>query len=629
MKNIILIISILLLSFSSSTTNLYANSLKADAVVESQNIFTGESFVFQIHISGSESPEKPDLSQIKDFKIFYQGGQNNSSHSVTIINGHRTEDISKGYFFSYKLTPKKAGTLTIPAITIKADGQKTHTQAIQMHIKKPIETDDFKLRLTLSKNRCYKGEAIILTCTLYLNESIRELEFNLPLLEQTDNFYFANPKIDTNDGNKYYQLSIGNEEVVAKSGNQYLNGHKYSTISFKKILIPKITDTIRIEPALADCTIQAGYQKAKRDYNSFFNDDMFSDFFGDSIFGSGRRRKFKKLVVPSNSLTLEVLSLPSDNCPEDFEGHIGEYNISTIATPTDVSVGDPITLKIILRGPQYLEHIKLPTLSKQSLLIKNFKIPDDIGDGEVSGNIKVFTQTIRALNSKIKEIPPIYLSYFDTKHGRYQTIHSNPIPLTVKETKVITVDDAEGIKYSPAIKNNLEIWSNGIAYNYDDMSVLKNQYYGILSSFKSVTLLSLIIFPPIIYFITLLGYYIKNRYKKNSLSIRSKKAYKILNKSLLMAKKIDSSKRQMEIILNSFKTYLSDKLLIPKGGLTFNDVKDLLIRKNINDDTLKKLNNIFSQCEQGRYAGYAKDNNLDLLFDISFETAKKMEKQLK
>lgn len=613
------------------SNNVYASTMiKADAVVEKQSVFVGETFIFQIQVSGSENPDKPDLSHLRDFNVQYQGGQQNSSRSVTILNGKMTRNVREGYFFSYRLTPKKAGVLTIPSISVYANGQKAETAPVRIKVNKPMETDNFKLRMELSKSTCYVGEPITLTVTFYLDRTIEELAFNVPLFDKTDKFYFADPEININDGGKYYRIPIGANEVIAKEGSGFLEGRKYSTISFKRILIPKDEGLVKIENAMANCMTLIGYRQSRRnDFDSFFNDDVFSDFFSDSFFGSGRKGEYKKVVVPSNSLVLKVLPVPLKDQPENFMGHIGEYKISAVAKPTDVSVGDPITLQIILSGPEYLEHVKFPPLDKQASLLKDFKIPKEMADGEVSGNSKIFTQTIRALNTSVKEIPPIELCYFDTKLGQYEVVRSKSIPLTVKEAKIITADDAEGIGIIPPAKNDLETWKKGIAYNYDDMSVLDNQYFGILSSFKSPVLFLLITIPPFLYSIVLVWVSLMKRYKADPLLVNAKKAYGILNKSLMSAGKTASENKIPGLILDSIRKYLSDKLRIPGGSLTFYDVEGKLKAKNVDRDTLDNLKKLFDYCEKGRYAGNTDIGDSKSLLDMSFNITKKMEKELK
>ena len=49
-----------------------ASPFSATAAIEKQAVFIGESFVFQIQVSGSENPEKPDLSHVKILQWYFR-----------------------------------------------------------------------------------------------------------------------------------------------------------------------------------------------------------------------------------------------------------------------------------------------------------------------------------------------------------------------------------------------------------------------------------------------------------------------------------------------------------------------------------------------------------------------------
>ena len=109
-----------------------AQTLSARAAVDANSVFVGESVRFQIQVSGSETPTRPDLAAITDFTVNFNRGIVNSSSSITIINGRRTENRRKGYIFDYTLVPKREGRLSIPPITVSADGQSMKTQALSI-----------------------------------------------------------------------------------------------------------------------------------------------------------------------------------------------------------------------------------------------------------------------------------------------------------------------------------------------------------------------------------------------------------------------------------------------------------------------------------------------------------------
>ncbi|MCP4681918.1 MAG: protein BatD [Desulfobacterales bacterium] len=601
--------------------NAGAEQLRADAAVERDNVFLGEPFIFQIQVKGSEKPEKPSLKGISGFEVKFQGGQQNSSSSVTIVNGRVTQSVKKGYFFSFQLTPKHTGRLTIPAINVKADGRVVRTRPIAINVQKPVSTDDFKLRLDVSKTECYVGEPVILTFTWYIGKDVRGFSFTLPLLENKDIFHFADRDVDTSSGKKFYRIPLGDGQVIGEKGKGRYKGKEYATITFQKILIPKRAGTITIEPARVVCEALSGYSSRSRSFGN--------DFFSDDFFGRGRRGRYRKVVVPSNSLKLAISDLPLEGRPEGFDGHVGEYRIRASATPTSVSVGDPITLTITLSGPEYLDHISLPPLGEQKALTGNFKIPEERAVGEISGRSKVFTQTIRALTPDLPHIPSIGLSYFNTRSKRYEITGTEPIPLEVKTARVVTALDAEGISPGSSARTQVETWVRGIAYNYEDLSVIENQRFRPLSWLKSPLWMFLIILPPLIYLFLVSGTVIIRKRNADPLAIQARKAYGTLTHDLKEAEKSDSEQKACELILDGIRKYLGHKLRITGGAITFEDVRTLLLEKGINEDDLLRLKDLFEKCEAGRYAGTSGLSDISTLVSLSVNLAKEFEKRLR
>ena len=600
---------------------LHAETLQANAAVSSSSVFAGEPFVFQIQVSGSENPDKPDLSGIKDFSVEYRGGQQNSSRSMTIVNGQVTQNVRRGYFFSYELTPKRTGKLIVPSITVRAGGQSIHTKPVIITVKKPAETDDFKLRLYLSKSHCYVGEPVILTVRWYLGKDVKRFNFSLPVLEN-DLFYFIDPEVKTDSGKQYYKIPLGDGQVIGEKGQGRLDNRAYATLTFRKVLIPKRAGEVKMAPATVACEALSGYRNGR----GRFNDDFFSDFFKDDI---GRKGVYTKVVVPSNALSLSISNLPLEGRPADFDGHVGEYRISASASPTQVSVGDPMTLKITLNGPEYLDHVGFPRLSTQKAVKKDFKIPEERAMGEVSGRSKVFTQTLRALRSDVKEIPSIQLSYFDTRTGSYEVARTKPIPLTVKAAKVVTALDAEGRTPTASKKIEVETWNSGIAYNYDDMSVVAHHPLDPLAYFKTSLWICLMIFPPFFYLVLAVFVGMARRRHADPLAHQARKAYNRLIEGLKKAQHTDRPAESCEIILTAFRDYLGSKLRIPLGAMTFGDVRDRLSQREVGQETLEQLKNTIEMCEAARYAGQESLPGSSGLLLQSFDLARSIEKKLK
>jgi len=604
-----------------------AEPLQANAAVEKDTVFLGEPFVFQIQVSGSEHPEKPDVSGISDFTVQYRGGQRNSSSSITIINGKMTRNVQEGYVFSYQLAPKRTGRLVIPPITVHTDRGVAQTSAVAIRVQTPTENDDFKLRLQLSKDHGYVGEPVVLTVTWYLGAEVRGFNMSLPILEDTDDFYFDDPQVDTASGGKFFRIPLSDGQTIAQKGQERLDGKDYATITFQKILIPKKSGRFTIEPATVVCEVLTGYTRRRNP----FGDDFFSDFFNDDFFGGGRQGVYRKEAVPSNGLSLTVSEVPEEGKPANFAGHVGEYAIRTEAAPTDVRVGDPITLKITLSGPAYLEHVDLPPLNQQAALKKDFRIPRERAIGETSGNVKVFTQTIRPLRAGIQEIPPVELPYFDTRTGTYRVARSAPIPISVKAARVVTVQDAEGSDQPAAPAKDIETWTGGIAFNYEDPGVIENQPLGLAQWMKSPAVLGMTVIPPLLYAFLFLGLAWHRRRHADPAAFRARGAYRRLLSRLKEARRDGGSNGKCyEKILDALRQYLGDKLNTAGGALTFRDVRKSLEARHLDEQLIERLKDIFDRCEAGRYAGgLAGEADPSILIEQSESIAKLLEKTLR
>ncbi len=562
--------------------------------VESRVVYVGESFLVQIVVDGADSAEQPNFSEVKDFNIEYLGGSNNSSQSITIINGKLQRVVQRGFIFSYRFTPTRVGTLVIPQITVKTAGESYRTIPLTIEVTKPGETEEFKLRIRLSRETCYVGEPVTLDVIWYLRRDVQDFRFTAPLLTNPD-FDFAAPEVQIDNSKRYYRVPVGGSEVIAEKGRAMLDGVTYATLNFRIAMIPKRPGSFVIPEFLVACESATG-RVSRRDF--------FDDFFRDDFF-SFRRGEIKKYVVPSNKLSLLVRDLPTEGRPSGFAGHVGEYRLTASAEPAEVNIGDPITLTLTIEGSDYLEHIKMPPLQNQTFLARDFKIPEERADGTIQGGKKVFTQTIRARSEEIEEIPPVELVYFDTKEGRYRTARSKPIPIKVNPTRVVTASDAEGVEAAP-LGAPIEQWSEGIAYNFEGSSVLELQEYGILSVVTKPGWLAAILIPPLFYSALLSGLLFMRGRRRDPAAKRARGAFKRLQRSLGEASKATARGGDFqEPALDALRDYLGDKLDRTGATITALDIEKVFDERGAPQELIVALLEIIHALEAGAYAGTA------------------------
>lgn len=540
-------------------------ALSAKGAVSNDTPFVGEPFTFQIQVSGSDKPAAPNLSGLTDFSVTPKGGGSNSSTQVTIVNGQVNQKVHKGYNFNFELVPKREGALVIPAISIQADGKTVQTQPIRIVSRRPAETDNFKLRAAVSKNPIYVGEPVILEWTFLYNAEIDQRSTNLtmPVLDNPDLFF--------------YDLDAGENQVAT------LDGKQYHTMRMKKAVIPQKSGVFEVPASTLTFRGLAGYE-------------MRHDFFGRPV----KSKKYQPFVIPSNALTLQVQDVPAQGRPANFAGHVGVYNIQASATPSQVNVGDPITLTVAISGPEYLEHIEMPPLARQSSLTRDFRLPTEAADGKIQGRAKVYTQSIRATNDKIKQIPPLELAYFNTQTGSYQVARSAPIPIFVRPTKEITALDAEGLSPVVGQTNALQAFTQGIAHNYEGSAALRHQDFQLRGWFGSAGFIAMTTVPPLGYVAFLVLLLAMRKRKADPKGVKERGAMRTFNNDLSKAEDSDA-------VLDALRSYLGNKLRLDSGALTFKDVKEPLGKKGVGEDVVESIREIFDACEASRYAGGSTD----------------------
>jgi hypothetical protein len=297
---------------------------------------------------------------------------------------------------------------------------------------------------------------------------------------------------------------------------------------------------------------------------------------------------------------LNVLPLPEVGKPAEFYGLVGDYTISASATPRQVSVGDPITLTIEVGGGPYLRPVQWPALETVPALANNFKIPTEKASPVRADGRKVFTQTIRASNDAVTEIPPIPLAFFDPKTGRYTVAHTDAIALEVAATKTLTNADLEGTALG-VIGRKVEAIREGFSANYYGPDVLVNQAFSPLAAALSPGYVLLWSVP----FVALIGSVLLKLSRRTSPESVARKlrrhACATAVRQLKMADTADAGRRH-DLIVSAMKGYLGDRFGKTAGSLTADDCHDIVAAATDDVEMAGRFEARISEFEAARYA---------------------------
>ena len=571
-----------------------AEPITVQAVVETDRVYAGESFVYRVIVEGTTPQVQPQLPALDAFEVAYEGGQDVSSHSISIVNGRRTETVIEQYYFQYRLTALSPGRHTIPAATLTIDGQTYRTEPIAITAVQPTEHQDFKLRLALEKEQVYVGEPVKLQLTWYLRQNVRGFALSMPLAGA---FAAGDPAApaDAQQGllsGEYVAVPFLGSEVLARRGQGTLNGEQFTTLTLEKVLIPQETGQFRIGPAAVELNVVTGQAPSRSLLDDFFSG---SSFLRNSPFG---RETTRKLVVPSNELDLEVLPLPEPR-PASFTGLVGAYSIETAAAPTAVNVGDPITLTIRIRGPEPLGNVPAPALHAQRSLVADFKVSDAPTAPVVRDGSAVFTQTVRALNDRVTAIPPLDLSFFDVEAGEYRTVRSAPIPLVVRATREVTAADAVGGSGETPAAAAVETRLEGIAHNYEDAGVLTDQGMGLPERLRHPVWLAALLGPMVLYLGLTAVHVARRRAGADTADGRRRRALREAQREL-RAPHSDTSTEAARTS-RAVHGYLAATFDVPVAGLTPAEAERLLRARGVSQAAAVRA--LLERCDAARFAG--------------------------
>ncbi len=260
-------------------------------------------------------------------------------------------------------------------------------------------------------------------------------------------------------------------------------------------------------------------------------------------------------------------------------------------------------------------------------LAGNFKIPDERAPGKIEGKRKIFTQTIRAIDDQVTRIPPVSLVYFDTAKEQYVTAVSDPIPIAVRKTRIVTAGDAEGID-SGDRGSPLEKWKAGIAYNYEGHEVIEAQDFGLDSILSEAGVKLMLIIPPIAWLLVLGTVLVSRKRSADPDAARSRSAMRRLRGRLAGLSPEDSDETFCSGVMDSFKIYLGEKLRIAGRALTTSEIERLLTERGIESGLTGEVKDLLSSCEYGAYAGGAAVDGREKLVERATDTARKLDRVL-
>ena len=406
MKNFVLCILMLM----TASGVLWADAVTFEATVNSPRVSLDEVLQLTLTFTGVNQDLDPiSLPVLDGFSAKYLG----PSTSVSIINGSYHSERS----FVYNLFPNKAGRFQVPPISATIAGQTYTTKPIDVEVfessAQAQASSGASDQIQAPSGESLKDKLLAIVSVdkreVYLNErvpvSIKLLVNGVPIRD------IQYPQFDK-------QGVMVDDFEKPRQSSGVINGVRYDTVEFKTNIYPNRLGDLTFGPVQIQGNViyKTDQENPLSQGNGFFGANVFNNFF-DSY-------ATRPITVTAQSVQLHVSPLPENDRPQDFSGAIGQFDFQASVAPLHLKAGDPLTLKMALKGSGNFKNLKMPVFQAPGFKSYGPQIKDVGGE-------KTAEEVIIPTSTGTKEVPALYFSYFDTSLKDYKTITQGPFAIQV------------------------------------------------------------------------------------------------------------------------------------------------------------------------------------------------------
>jgi hypothetical protein len=538
------------------------------ASLDRDTIAVGEQATLSLKFDGVQPQNAPALPDVAGLQFQYVG----PSSSFSFINGQTSSSTT----YNYIVAPQRDGEFTIPGMRVDVSGQQFASLPLKLIVSKANApsaaavnsgSEVSFLKFTFPKNKIYVGESEVGQLDLYLRDDVQNF----------GNFQLTGVPTDGFSAGKIAGLQSQHRRVQV--GNRV-----YTVIPLAVPLTAVRTGALTLGPFTASAVVVLPSQNQG-------GDPFFQQFFNQG--------EQKQVTLATDPVNVESLPLPEQNKPANFTGAVGDFTMTATAGPTNVTVGDPITVRMQISGRGALDAITLPAQDAW----QNFKTYPPTTKMETSDQFgfqgtKMFEQIISPENADVHELPPVSFSFFNPDDGQYHTLTQPAVPLAVK---------AAGDSPMPTLAAN----KNGAPENQTPQDILPiKENLGRLET-KTVPFvvqpefLALQSVPVLAFLAAFIWRKRTDNLANNPRLRRQRVVAQLVNGGLSDLNKFAADNKSDEFFAMLFRLLqeqLGERLDCPATAITEADVDKRLIYIGASPAALESLRELFHLCNQARYA---------------------------
>jgi hypothetical protein len=494
----------------------------------------------------------------------------------------------------YSIQPLRVGKFQIGPFTFRYRGdaytsnttslevteERVAPAARQAPMAAPARAEDLNLGdriflvLAVDKTVAFVNELVPVSVKLYVNR-LNVSDIQLPTFEQES---FS--KVEFKEPKQY---------------RERLNGLLYDVLEFRTSIFGTKAGDYRLGPAEIKCNVMVPKALPRSSMaDDFFNDPYrggpgFDDFF--------TRYERHPMELKSRDVQLGIQPVPTAGRPADYTGAVGDYQFVYTANPTNLKVGDPVTLKMDINGTGNFNTVLGPKLDSTT----GFKVYE--AQVKTEENRKSFTQVLIPETETVTQLPRAVFSYFDPKARQFKTIDQGPIQIKVEKPKEEAPSQVIGPMPGPAALKGQK--SDELGRDIIFIKESPGRWHRKGDVFYKTPLFAALFILP---FIFLAAFYVyegrQSRIRSDSVYAGRLTAFKSARRELrgLKNRLKGDPKDFYEAVFKTLQDYLGYKLSIPSHGITCSVAESELSARDVDGETMRKVRSLFTACDEARFA---------------------------
>ena len=547
------------------------------AFLDRTSVFVGQQFTLSVEVSGrgASGSGEPRLPPMEKFAAFLG---RRSSQQFRLVNGR----MSTSRTFSFHFQATREGEFEIGAVQVQLDGRVHKTAPLRIRIggtgrpaptprgdRRPAGTaaqSDLFVRATADRERIYENQALVVTYKIYTRVSVSS--YGISKQPETAGFWVED----------YPQTRQPHTEEV-------IDGRRYRVALIKRMaLFPTGAGEKEVGPLVLECRVRSrGVSR-----------DPFQGFFSGDLFGREVTRQ-----LASDSLRVQVLPLPQEGRPPEFQGAVGSFSIAGQLDKSQVKANEALTYKVRISGSGNLSGLSEPQISfPSSFEVYPPKMEQQIrrDSSGISGE-RTYEYVLIPRRPGPVRMEPVKLAYFDPVEGAYR----------ISRAPELSVQVAPGDHLAEAAEGGLS--RQEVKLLGQDIRFIKIGSGPFRKTGESLLTAKGLWIPfslPLLCLLGAVGYRRHlTRLKGDVAYARARRARRVSRKRLAQAQAhLDggAEKKFYQAVGQALTGYLADKLNLAQAGMVSQEVKKSLRARGVSEESLAGYFDCLQICDLKQFA---------------------------